>query len=306
METIYNEKRDPGGERYGLKPFLAGIGVVFAALFLVFLLNRGLWFWTTRATLKGIKDVQVVTNINPLARRQELKDRLIRQARQTGKNATVMMLFPRFSRLRLMFFTKKNQSLVNLGLVSIMSHAGMSQFTLFGPDYFRLYWYGDYRYHYFGNTPLDPFFRGMMKWTRNRGIPRTANDFRPVFASLPYESVPFYRLIFSLYLVLPLLGILYLVATRGKAMYTAVIYYGFMVLLFGARDLFYGGTAAWLETVTGIDIPLSLQMGWIVLIGLVFALLFLRGVVVLVKQGVTLQKGMFFLFFILLPLVLRF
>jgi|GEM_PF-2872168 len=279
--------------------------LILAGLVFSYLVRNGLWLLAMQQSLSGQPGCHLVTRFDWLTPTRHIKDQLLNEARLSNQNLNVMLLIPRLERIHLYYFSKQNEVFADLGFISIWTHAGINEIILYGPDIFRQSWYGSHRYTYFGRTLLDPLFKTYRGWLEKRHSKDRQTVEQPPFVITPYSQSLYFRIIFSIYLLVPLLIITFMVLRIGKVMYIALLYYVGMALLFNVKNLFYSSTFGWLFSRLKFNPPDFFPILFIILLFLLIAFLVYRGFQSIYREKLSFEKIMYILFFILLPLVLR-
>ncbi len=210
-----------------------------------------------------------------------------------------------FRPVRFLIRGGRSMSFVDVGPALVAVGPGISAVTLYPSDIVCIGAGGSIRAAYFGDSPLAPVFHRLARSLENR--PESAKPPKPIsFLLKPPEASPFLRIPPLIYFFLPGVLILLLAAFLSRAMFCAFFYYLELFLLFSGKKALVSIPFFWLFRSQRLE-PSDL---WTWGIAVLLLLLFAAGGTVGLLDWKKIERGSLekwiILFFLLLPLALRF
>jgi hypothetical protein len=306
--TIYDGKYDDdtnAPRRLSVAKKLVLLFILIFGLVFAFVANRAMWFVALKSSFQTSGDYNFIQKLDFKVNEVEIKDMLLRKAKKTNRNITIVYLLPKFARMHIFYFSKKNDVFVQMGPFSFRTQAGINELELYGPDIIKFTWYGNYQFFYFGKALLAPVFH----WFKDQLIKlqpkRIENDLKEPGIAVSYHWNQF-KLIFTIYFFLPLILITILSKKLGKIMYLGFLYYAVMAMFYDLENLFYLGTFSWLKNFLGMKISYFFRISSIVMIMAALLIPLAYGVWEILRKKLNFENICYILFFILLPISLRF
>jgi hypothetical protein len=202
----------------------------------------------------------------------------------------------------------KPLSFVDVGPALVAVGPGVSAVTLYASDIVEIGSGGSIRAAYFGDSPLAPAFRRLARNMENRT--ESANPLHPAkpisFLLKPPETSPFLRIPPLLYFFLPGVLILLLAALYGRAVFCSFFYYLELFFLFSGKKALVSVPFFWLFRRRLLEPSDPWTWGIAVLLLLLFTAGGTAGLLDWKKIGRGRLEKWIVLFFLLLPLALRF
>ena len=308
LPNLYDESKvRKSGLRFPVRRTFYIFVLVLALLTAVRFLNQALLWNVFRMELKngsppgrGEYDFLVAAGRMDLASLQ-LTVRTVRPLAE----AVVIGYHDFFHPARFLVRGGKPLSFVDVGPALVAVGPGVSSVTLYASDIVTIGAGGSIRSAYFGESPLAPVFHRLARNMADRA--GSAKPAKPVsFLLKPPEASPFLRIPPLLYFFLPGVLILLLAAFLSRAMLCAFFYYLELFFLFSGKKALVSVPFFWLFRNQLLEPSDLWTWGIAVLLLLLFAASGMAGLRYWKKiERGSLEKWII-LFFLMLPLALRF
>lgn len=208
----------------------------------------------------------------------------------------------------LVFLINKNDNVLfnDLGPLFINLKPGLTEITFYRFDFLKMKQNETIKIKYFGHSILKSTFKNISKI-----LIKDLNKDKKISQKISYvakrlERSKYLRIPYFLYFYIPLVLILLLSSQFSHASFVGFFYYIEAFILFDVKAFFAIGPFFWITKL--INIKISSTSAWIVSITLIaaFSVLVIKGLLNLKNVEYNSWEKFFILFFILLPISLRF
>ncbi len=303
-QTMYD-----GKAKGKTKRILIGIMILFGILIGSRIINSFIWWGSSYLELKKYPDNRAHIHIFPILKDSaSAKEEIKNIAYTQNKDVVIGLLFDLRYKNRLLIFNKKQSSyLIKTGMLMNSAFPGISDLRIYNSDIVKMKYKNKVGVKAFGNSILISVFRSLAKTLEDNAVDGN-NKERLKFSYIkpPVIQLKYYQLPYLVYFFLPLILILLLVNTYGKVILLSAIFYIEMLLLFNIKTIFFTGPFYWIFSLFKIE---ELKIMTMIIIGLfimIILVLILSGLRNIKKDKITWRKTLIILFFILLPLFLKF
>lgn len=307
-ETLYDESQ--------YKPQVSIVRIILVILFVLVLLfaarflNHMLWWNITKWELKNSKTARIEDFIfNGFSKYEKAHKKLLDFSKTHIKDKAVVSYFDLVHPTVFIINNRGTKSFVNIGLMNIYPGPGIT-ILFFHPTEIietrrenaavKASYYGTSLFPVFFNTLAKKISKG----EEGRGISFILN---------PIEDAKYLKIPYMIYFFLPLL-VIFVLGANFRRFYISFFYYLGLFLLFDFKKVFFIAPFSWLTNLLGLDVSHTAAAIISALILTVFLVGGFWGIFYKSKREPREAAGFYLtlwgrgliIFFLLLPLVLRF
>ncbi|UCH93672.1 MAG: hypothetical protein JSV88_25855 [Candidatus Aminicenantes bacterium] len=297
LPSVYDEKKF---KKVGLRVNLFYLIGALVILLVVFrFINLTAWWFVTHLELTDkAPDKQVKYSFLHLSNYEKAKKRCLdlSQRQYPVTNVTVVSYFNFLQPAVFLVHTKAKFSAVDLGRVVVPLDPGLFTFRMYLSDVMEKQWDHHIQRGYLGTSILLSIAR-KKKPTADKNIS---------FIMKSMEKSTYLKIPYLVYFYLPLVLIFILASFYTPAVFTSFFYYPVLFLLFDFKNLLFTVPFNWLTQLLKIKDTSSIEGVAAVVVVVLFTLLGFIGLVNWKKRRDIFKEKLMVLFFILLPIFLRF
>ncbi len=294
--SIYDEKKfKKAGLRVNLF-YLFGILIILLVVFRF--LNLAMWWFTTQLELTNKPpDKQLwYTSLHLSSHEKAKKKCLELSQRHPAANVIVVSYFNLFHPGVFLVHNKAKNSTVDLGRMVIPLGPGLFTFRIHLTDIIEKQWNQTLQWRRFTSSILLTFFI-----KEDRAANKNLSYILKSVENTAYLDIPY-----LIYFYLPLVLILIFSSIYSPAVFTSFFYYPGLFLLFDFKTVLFRVPFRWLMQLFNITDTTPVEGIGAVVVAVLFTLLGIYGLFNWKKRRDIFKERLIVLFFILLPIFLRF
>jgi hypothetical protein len=285
---------------------LIGLLVIFLVVFRF--INLILWWFMCKMELTNLvyqpaKVLMLTKNINytfldfSSYKRAEKECQEFAQKHPGDKTIHVASYFNLLHPCVFVIHNNNRNSFVDLGRIIVTAAPGLSTFTLYMSDFIEKSWNHKKAKRHLGTSLLLSALLPLKKQDAGNRI---------TFILKPPEKLKYLDIPYHLYFYLPLVLILIFSHLYSRAVFLSFFYYLFLFLLFDFRAVLFTVPFNWVMELFDL-VPSGLMETWgAMVVALLFTLLGIIGIFSWKNKRNIFKERLIVLFFLLLPLFLRF
>jgi hypothetical protein len=294
--SIYDEKKfKKAGLRVNLF-YLFGILIILLVVFRF--LNLTMWWVATHLEITNKPPDKLVKYSSLLLSSHERAKENCLELSQSypAANVIVVSYFNLFHPGVFLVHNKAKHSTVDLGRMVIPLGPGLFTFRIHLTDIIEKQWNQTVQWRHFTSSILLTFFI-----KEDRAANKNLSYILKSVENTTYLDIPY-----LIYFYLPLVLILILSSIYSPALFTSFFYYPGLFLLFDFKTVLFRVPFNWLTRLFNIKDTTAVDGIGAVVVAVLFTLLGIYGLIKWKNRRDIFKERLFVLFFILLPIFLRF
>ncbi|MGD2084877.1 MAG: hypothetical protein PVH61_01715 [Candidatus Aminicenantes bacterium] len=294
--SIYDEKQF---KRVGLRVNLFYLFAILIILLVVFrFINLTMWWFTTHLELTNKpSDKQIKYTSLHLATHERAKEKCLELSqRSPAANVIVVSYFNLLHPGIFLVLNKAKHSMVDLGRIVIPLGPGLFTFRIHLTDRIEKQWGQTVKRTRFATSILLSFFI--------KEEPAAGKDISFILKSI--EKTEYLDIPYLIYFYLPLVLILIFSSFYSRAVFTSFFFYTGLFLLFDFKTVLFRVPFGWLTQLFNIQDTTAVDGGGAVVVAVLFTMLGFYGLFNWKNRRDIFKEKLIVLFFLLLPIFLRF